>query len=174
MLHLKSSDFFQLKLLHSAEVCAIALLLCWVFFFFFKLVLAAGGKGMILNGLMCYKRHKEAASSTSYPAVTASRGLGVSGMTKNYNSTYQWLTLGFFQTWFLPFQLIFFFLTFLPLLSPIHSNFFNLWKWNTAWLASCEDLPTPTLTHKYLLSSQYFGKRPSVFIVHGSFWNYCS
>lgn len=60
----------------------------------------------------------------------------------------------------------FFFLMFLPLLSPIHSNFFNLW--NTAWLASCEDLPTPTLTHKYLLSSQHFGRRPSVFIVRGS------
>lgn len=59
---------------------------------------------------------------------------------------------------------------FLPLLSPIYSNFFNLWKWNTAWLSSCEDLPTPTLTHKYLLSSQYFGRRPSVFIVHSSFW----
>lgn len=59
---------------------------------------------------------------------------------------------------------------FLPLLSPIHSNFFNLWKWNTAWLTSCEDLPTPTLTHKYLLSSQHFGRRPSVFIVHSSFW----
>lgn len=81
--------------------------------------------------------------------------------------TYQWLTLGFFQRWFLPFQLNFFFM-FLPLLSPIYSNFFNLW--NTAWLASCEDLPTPTLTHKYLLSSQYFGRRPSVFLVHSSFW----
>lgn len=117
---------------------------------------------------MCYKRHKE-APSTSYPAVIISRGLGVFGMTKNYNSTYQWLPLGFLQRWFLPFQLIFF-LMFLPLLSPIHSNFFNLWKWNTAWLTSCEDLPTPTLTHKCLLSSQHFGRRPSVFIVHSSFW----
>lgn len=98
MLHLISSDFFQLKLLH---VCLQKFALCYCFFvgfsFFFKLVLAAGGKGMILNGLMCYKRHKEAASSTSYPAVITSRGLGVSGMTKNYSSTQQWLTLGFFR-----------------------------------------------------------------------------
>lgn len=91
MFHLKSSDFFfpaEAFACLPAEACTMALLLCWIFlfFFFFKLVLAACGKGMILNGLMCYKRHKEAASSTSYPAVIISRELGVSGMTKNYTA----------------------------------------------------------------------------------------
>lgn len=92
-----------------------------------------------------------------------SRQLGVSGLTKNHTPPYQLLTpSGFFQRWFLPFPLI------SPL--PLHSNFFNLWKWSTAWLASLEDLPTPTLTQKYLLPSQCFGSRPSVFILHSSVW----
>lgn len=107
MFHLKSSEFFSawsfcMLPCRNLQYGITSLL------FFFKLVLAAGGKGMILNGLVYYKWHKEAPSSTSCPAVIISRGLEVSGMTKNYNSTYQWLTLGFFQRWFLSFQLIFF------------------------------------------------------------------
>lgn len=51
--------------------------------------------------------------------------------------------------------------------SPIHlCNFSNLCNWNTAWLVSLEDLPITTLTHKYLLSSQCFDRRPSVFVLH--------
>lgn len=29
----------------------------------------------------------------------------------------------------------------------------------------------PKLTHKYLLSSQCFGRRPSVFVLHIAFWS---
>lgn len=45
------------------EACTMALLLVF-FFFFLKLVLAACGKELILNGLVCHERHKKAAFST--------------------------------------------------------------------------------------------------------------
>lgn len=84
------SDLFSWRSLQYG----IASLLGFLIIFFFKLVLAAGGKGMILNGLMCYKRHKEAASSTSYPAVVMSRGwesLGWPRITTHLSVADSWL-----------------------------------------------------------------------------------
>lgn len=131
---------------------------------FFKLVLAACGKGLILNGLVCYKRHKEAASSTWYPAVYH---LKAAGSLWSDQKSYPPLSAAD-SSWFLSKGVSPIPTDFRP--PPLHSNFFNLWKWSTAWLASLEDLPTPTLTQKYLLPSQCFGSRPSVFILHSSVW----
>lgn len=149
------------------DVCVKILILVPFFFFFFKL-LAACDKGLILNVLVSYKSKKSQLLAPDTQEHIISRELAVSGFTRNYNPPYQLLI--FSERWFLPFPLTFFF--FSPVFHPIHlCNFSNLWKWNTAWLVSLEDLPMPKLTHKYLLSSQCFGRRPSVFVLHIAFWS---
>lgn len=90
MFHLRILRFVFLKKFAVWDCIFIG----FSYYFFFKLVLAAGGKGMILNGLMCYKRHKEAASSTSYTAVVMSRGwesLGWPRITTHLSVADSWL-----------------------------------------------------------------------------------